>query len=465
MSSGSLQGDPFPLIWVKVYYFASFCFFATYHRYLTLFLEGEGLTAAQIGALTSVMRLISTVATPFWSALADSTKRARSIMQVSLVATSVTFLSLALPVPEGSGRLVARTASLWVFSLLSTPQGCLRDALALAACAQDADRWGKARVYGAIGWGAMHLILGPLFDSFGFVVMFVGNALLSVVLLFVTQNSVPMACSEVRREVSASVVLDIFIRNRAFFGNMIFLGAGFSMVEGMLFLLLRELEASTLLCGLSVVVTVVFELPIFEYAKFILARLGTRNMILLGQAAWVVRAVFYANMTVAWTVLLIEPLHGVTFALVWTAATQHVAKPEVSGSGLEASAQGLLSVCFMGVGPMLGLFFGGMLFDAAGSHAAYGFFSVAVLLSGSIYAICGTDPAPAALGGGTKATAAKLGVPDAGPSIVCDSDEEWVPGLPQPSPTHTDGSSVGDYLQEEFDDTIAFVAKSRSEAI
>ena len=113
-------------------------------------------------------------------------------------------------------------------------------------------------------------------------------------------------------------------------------------------MLLQELHASTLLCGLSVVVTVIFELPIFHYAKYLLAKFGTRKMILLGQAAWVVRAVFYANMSVAWTVLLIEPLHGVTFALVWTAATQHVANPDISGEGLEASAQGLLQVCFMG---------------------------------------------------------------------------------------------------------------------
>merc|ERR1711972_1104749 len=102
---------------------------------------------------------------------------------------------------------------------------------------------------------------------------------------------------------------------------------------------------------MGVVVTVIFELPIFAYAKPLLLCLGNRNMILLGQAAWVARALFYWKMSVAWSVLLIEPLHGVTFALVWTAATQHVADPNVSGEGLEASAQGLLQFCFMGVGP------------------------------------------------------------------------------------------------------------------
>lgn len=166
---------------------------------------------------------------------------------------------------------------------------------------------------------------------------------------------------------------------------MVFLGAGFSMVEGLLFILLQEMNASSLLCGFSVVVTVVFELPIFHYAKPILEQLGTRNMVLLGQAAWVVRALFYANMSVAWMVLLIEPLHGVTFALVWTAAIDHVSKPSVCGEGLEASGQAMLSACFMGIGPILGLAGGGLLFDQVGGHVAYSAFAGVVFVSGLMY--------------------------------------------------------------------------------
>ena len=41
------------------------------------------------------------------------------------------------------------------------------DAMALAACAQDAQRWGDARLYGALGWGAAHLLFGLLFERYG----------------------------------------------------------------------------------------------------------------------------------------------------------------------------------------------------------------------------------------------------------------------------------------------------------
>ncbi|CAE8727098.1 unnamed protein product [Polarella glacialis] len=378
----------FPLARVKAFYFVSFAYFATYHRFLTLYFEADGLSATQIGLLIAGGRTLGLLTAPFVNGLADKTKRARTILQVSLLASVLPMLCLTIPTQPGM-KFFARCAAFWAFAIVSTPQNSMRDALALAACSMDVDSWGKARVYGAVGWGIMHLIMGPLLDLFGFSVIFVSFFFLSGLCFLVTRSSVPEACGPVQTEVTARAVLEILMRNKWFFMNIVAIGAGFSMVEGMLFLLLREMKASTMLCGLSVVVTVVFELPIFSYAKSIVARLGTRNMILLGQAAWVVRALFYACMSVPWTVLLIEPLHGVTFALVWTAALQHIADPQVAGEGLEASAQGLLTMCFGGIGPMIGLFFGGLLFDKVGNHAVYAIFAVAVLSAGMIYATLG----------------------------------------------------------------------------
>jgi len=389
VSGGGATAKAVPLILIKAYYFSSFCWFATFFRYLTLYFEHDGLTAAQIGMLWGVFRILQTIITPFVSAFADKTKQSRRMLMWSHAICSLPFLALAIPLPEDFEKMVPRAAAFWLFALSSSPAFGLRDAMAIAACGGDSDLWGKSRVYGAVGWGMMHLVLGPIMDSVGFSVLFVSFFVLDFIQIVIIRSSLPESCGDVKKEVTASAVLEIFSNNWLFFVNMTFIGAGFSMVEGMLFLLLQEMEASNLLCGLAVVVTVIFELPIFHYAKYVLEKLGTRNMILLGQIAWVVRAFFYANMTEAWTVLLIEPLHGVTFALVWTAATQHVADPAVSGQGLEASAQGLLQATFMGVGPVLGLSIGGWLFDNLGSHAVYGVFAVVVLAVGVAYSLWG----------------------------------------------------------------------------
>ncbi|CAK9001416.1 unnamed protein product [Durusdinium trenchii] len=375
---------------VKAYYFASFTFFATYERYATLYFEADGFRPSEIGLLIAVRRFLQTVATPPWNALADQTKKARSIQLACLVASAIPFLALSAPVHHDSKGLILRGLALWMFSLLGSPSTSMMDAVALAACDQDAQRWGNARIYGAVGWGMAHLPLGLLFDRFGFGVMFV-SFVISAIGLFGATWGMPEACGEAEGDVSLQSIFGILRRNVAFFGNITVLGAGFAMVEGMLFLLLQEMKASTLLCGLSVVATVIFELPIFANAQFLLERFGTRRLVIAAQAAWVVRAFFYSQMSAAWMVLLVEPLHGVTFALAWTAAIDFVKRPEVSGEGLEASAQGLLTACFHGVGPIIGLLGGGVLFDSLGGHQSYLIFALGVLVSGWIYWIQTSD--------------------------------------------------------------------------
>lgn len=433
-SSAQAHTELVPLGRVKVFYFASFCYFATYYRYLTLYFESDGFSASQIGLLMSVSRVLGIVFTPLINATADKTKRARGICQVSSLIAAVPLLLLSIPGATFAGR----AAAFWTFSLLSSPQGSLRDALAIAACGQDVERWGKARVYGAVGWGLMHLLLGPLVDALGFSALFASQLLLAAFLFLATRRGVPQACGKVQQDVSMRDIAKLFCRNKIFFVNVTVVGAGFAMVEGMLFLLLQEMGASTLLCGLSVVVTVVFELPIFTYAKPILERLGVRRMILLGQVAWVIRAAFYANLYSAWAVLLIEPLHGVTFALVWTATTQHVANPAISGQGMEASAQGLLSVCFGGVGPILGLAGGGYLFDTVGSHAAYAIFAVVVMLSAAMYAAFEKDPDPSLEAFSDEDDDLDKDLPAASPApvVLGNSDE---PELPQKRHANPEG--------------------------
>ena len=52
----------------------------------------------------------------------------------------------------------------------------------------------------------------------------------------------------------------------------------------------------------------------------------------------------------------------------WEMRGCHACDISVLGEGLEASAQGLLTACFHGLGPIIGLLGGGVLFDTLGGH-------------------------------------------------------------------------------------------------
>jgi MFS_1 like family len=95
------------------------------------------------------------------------------------------------------------------------------------------------------------------------------------------------------------------------------LWAGMSTVDSFLFVYMqRELQASTLLCGLTGGFTVLSALPIFHYSKELLEWLGHDALLMLSMASFSTRVVAYSYLTaetVEW-ILLIEVLEGITAA-------------------------------------------------------------------------------------------------------------------------------------------------------
>lgn len=136
---------------------------------------------------------------------------------------------------------------------------------------------------------------------------------------------------------------------------------GMSVVENLIFLYFEFLGGSDTLCGVTVAVTVLFELPIFHFAHDILQWMKSPVwMFQWGCLAYVVRVVGYSVVPEShapW-VLLLEPLHGVTIGFVLTGSVVFV--DSLMPRGYESSGQGFLS-SIMGLGQFVGLCVGGAL--------------------------------------------------------------------------------------------------------
>lgn len=75
-------------------------------------------------------------------------------------------------------------------------------------------------------------------------------------------------------------------------------------------------EVRILSWGLTVLLTVSFEIPIFQVAPRLLERFGSGTLLLVASLCYIFRAVGYSCIPVGhiWYVLGLEPLHGVTYA-------------------------------------------------------------------------------------------------------------------------------------------------------
>ncbi|KAJ1479591.1 hypothetical protein T484DRAFT_1813648 [Baffinella frigidus] len=142
-------------------------------------------------------------------------------------------------------------------------------------------------------------------------------------------------------------------------GLLCLLSIGTALVEGLVFLFfVQDLGASNTLCGLSIIVTVVFELPIFSYSKKCLRvvfelpifsyskkcldTFGIQGLLIMAGVCYVTRVMAYTLFSDPWMVLSVEPLHGITFAFKQIAAVHYCAA--IAPPGCETSAQGFKDV-------------------------------------------------------------------------------------------------------------------------
>ncbi|GMH43310.1 hypothetical protein BSKO_11232 [Bryopsis sp. KO-2023] len=159
----------------------------------------------------------------------------------------------------------------------------------------------------------------------------------------------------------------------AIFVLMAFLmGIAAGTIENFLFLYLDQLGAPEYLMGLSLLVTCSAEVPIFFVMDHILRYVGIQATLHMVMGTFIVRLVAYvmlASMGSPWWVLLIEPLHGVTFGCAWGAGTEYSRR--IAPPGLDATLQSIFSGMYFGLGYGTGALVGGAVFKEFGPRIMF----------------------------------------------------------------------------------------------
>lgn len=154
---------------------------------------------------------------------------------------------------------------------------------------------------------------------------------------------------------------------------------GMGLVERLVFIYFtQDLHASNTLCGVSVIITVIFEIPLFAVAPDLLEYFGVPNLAILGALSYVVRVVAYTLAPNPWVMLVFEPLHGFTFAAVSTASVAFIA--ERVAPRLEATGQSLLNM-IQSLAVACGTAVGGFVIEKYGSRVLYQGAAICVLVA------------------------------------------------------------------------------------
>ena len=354
-------------------YFLYFVAFGLFVPYFPAYLRGRGLDAAAVGWFVALAPLARVVVPPLVGLVADRHRGPRFWGAVcAWGGVAGLFVTASWP-----GRLVLLSGT-FLFSAFTAPTIPLLDASAVRAGAR---RFGSIRRWGSLGYLLTSFGLGYFFPELpGATVLF---ALLGAHFLFAAYLSLPfgeeatvssVAWGDVRffmRDARVLLLLSTLFLNRL----------ASAPFNGFYTLFVQDLGLSGRTVALTWGIAITTEVAAMSFVDRALGRFGTPAVLAAGVGLEAARWLAYTSVRTEGGLLLLAPLHGLAFALLYVAGVRCVT--EVVPAGLRSLGQGL-SATAAGLGQAAGIVAAGYLYQGAGPpsmFAAAGAFGCLSLLS------------------------------------------------------------------------------------
>lgn len=332
--------------------------------YLAVFYRSRGLDLATIGLLTSLAAGVGLVAAPLWGAVADRFAGSRPVLPVAAILAAGGAAALALahgPIPIALAMVGMAVA----FSGLAP----MLDARALETVRGNRDRYGGLRAWGSASFIVVVWGTGALIERAGAASLFVVYVAALIVLVLVT---IPLrgAINEIRlpRMTGIGVVLRHPPLARFLLAGLLVWSA--SMVINWYFSIhLLGLGAPGELVGAAWAIGALVEVPIMWAYPLLAARVGAERLLIIGAAAFALRALALALVDDPLLATLTMVLHGIGFGLVLVGGVTYVARHAPPAAA--ATAQGILSAVVFSLALIIGPSVGSFTAAASGATAMF----------------------------------------------------------------------------------------------
>jgi PPP family 3-phenylpropionic acid transporter len=374
-----------PRLALRLYYFISFGAIGAYVPYFPAWLEAQGVRGLGMSAITSLMPFVGLLSPLLFGVAADALGLRGSLLRVAVAGALVPFLLLSgltlLGVDVGYYVVFGAIA---VYAFFRAPMVILADVSALEGSAG----YGRSRLFGSLGFAVVAVATGILVDPARRAALPATIALCFMATLAVS-FALPSRIERARQPVLADALR--LARKPAFasFLAVTFLWCAAHVAYDLCFSLhVRDLSHSRGAVGVFWGLGVVSEIGLMAFASRLTSS-GTSARffpICLGVAAFRFAMIAKADSlgALAW----LQPLHAVTFALMWVSCVEFVkvsAPPHLlaTGQSMFSMAAGLGGGIGMLVwGPMYARGGGALVFSTASKVAAVG--AAVALLSATV---------------------------------------------------------------------------------
>lgn len=362
-----------------LFFFAYYGYIGIFSPYASLYFADRGMTAAQIGALMSLMQVMRIFGPNLWGWIADRRQQRVLVLRITAFAALAAF----------SGMFVGTTFAQFFIvmiavNLFTSAQAPLSEALMLSEMRGDLTHYGKLRLWGSVGFIMAVALAGPVLDWGGIGLMpWISAGLLALVLAasFRMEESPATA---VHHHVPSAMAL---LKRReviAFFTSTFLMIAAHASLYVFYSLYLAQIGYSNTVIGLMWSLGVVVEIVFFFYQAPIFRRFGIRRLmiasLLIGAARFLLIGVGAESIV---CLLIAQVMHAATFGVHHSAS---IATLQRWFSGpLQARGQALFTSISYGLGGTLGGLILGKFWDTFGASTVY--------LAAAIFSLAGAGAA------------------------------------------------------------------------
>lgn len=334
--------------------------------FMPLFFQSRGLSAAEVGLVMALAQGMRVVGSSFWGWVADHTRPRTRVLRLTAIAILVSFAGFLLP--GGFGWIVV---VMFFLNFFMTAQMPVAEALAMARLRGDPAGYGRLRLWGSVGFMAVVLGAGALFDRVG-ITWAPALGLLLAAAMVASAHRVqdePVAHAQggggagLRERLREPAVRWFFLSAAL----MVFAhGAFYSYFS----IYLAQLGYGKAAIGAFWMVGVVFEIALFYGQGRLFSRFGVYAILAGCCVAAALRFVLVAEFAAFWWMLVIsQTLHAASFALNHSASVVLVQR-WFAGRAASRGQALYVSIAY-GVGGTAGALFAAWVWAAAGPSSAF----------------------------------------------------------------------------------------------
>jgi MFS transporter, PPP family, 3-phenylpropionic acid transporter len=349
-----------PMVLPKAYYLLYYGAAASLIPYLSIYYQSIGFSGKEIGLLVAIPPLVMLVGAPLWGGLADATRQHKRLLMLAIVLALLSVVALSLIT-----RFVVFIPAVAAYALFVAPVMPLIDNTVMEMLGERRGKYGKQRLWGAVGWGIAAPLVGWRVEQSGLhwtflsYIVLMSAGLLVIWFLPVKQTSIGSKFWRGLRSLLLNWQWVIFLL-------LVFIGGTIlSIISNFLFLYLNDMSASKTLMGLSLTVATLSEMPVLFFSDQLLKRWDARGLLTFALLILVVRSLAYSLINSPGLVLLIQLLHGLSFSTMWVAGVSYA--NDIAPKGMGATAQGLFSGVQLGLAGTFGGLIGGFLYENLGA--------------------------------------------------------------------------------------------------